>query len=70
LKFGFKKAEQEFLSYAESQNPVERSGSCALVLLIIDEICYIANVGDCRAILSANMGKNVYPISKDHKPDT
>jgi hypothetical protein len=36
LKFGFKKAEQEFLNYAEAQNPIERSGSCALVLLIID----------------------------------
>lgn len=36
LKFGFKKAEQEFLNFAESQNPVERSGSCAIVVLIID----------------------------------
>jgi len=58
------------MNYAESQNPVERSGSCAIVLLIIDEIVYIANVGDSRAILSTNMGKNVYPISKDHKPDS
>jgi len=58
------------MNYAESQNPVERSGSCALVLLVIDEIVYIANVGDSRAILSTNMGKNVYPISKDHKPDS
>lgn len=33
-------------------------------------MCYIANVGDSRAILSANSGKNIYPISKDHKPDS
>lgn len=33
-------------------------------------MCYIANVGDSRAILSTNGGKNVYPISKDHKPDS
>ena len=50
--------------------PVERSGSCAIVILIIDEMCYIANVGDSRAILSANGGKNIYAISKDHKPDS
>ena len=33
-------------------------------------MCYIANVGDSRAILSANLGRHVYPISKDHKPDS
>ena len=27
-------------------------------------------MGDSRAILSANSGKNVYAISKDHKPDS
>lgn len=70
LKFGFRKAEQEFLTFAEAQTPIERSGSCALVLLIIDEICYVANVGDSRAVLSTNGGKNVYAISKDHKPDS
>ena len=70
LKFGFKKAEQEFLAFAEAQNPIERSGSCAIVVLIIDDTCYIANVGDSRAILSANGGANIYPISKDHKPDS
>jgi protein phosphatase PTC2/3 len=33
-------------------------------------MCYIANVGDSRAILSANGGKNTYAISRDHKPDS
>lgn len=31
----------------------ERSGSCAIVSLVVGDICYIANVGDSRAILSA-----------------
>jgi len=29
---------------------------------------YIANVGDSRAIMSADQGKKVYCLSKDHKP--
>ena len=35
---------------------VERSGSCAIVILIVGEICYIGNVGDSRAVLSTNGG--------------
>lgn len=31
---------------------IDRSGSCAILTLIIDETCYIANLGDCRAIMS------------------
>jgi protein phosphatase 2C family protein 2/3 len=69
LKAGFKKAESEFLKLAESKSIVDRSGSCALVVLIIDNMCYIANVGDSRAVLSYQFGSKVFPLSHDHKPD-
>lgn len=32
---------------------LDKSGSCAIVVLIVGEMCYIGNVGDSRAILSA-----------------
>ena len=54
----------------ERGNPIviDRSGSCAIVILIVGDICYSANVGDSRAIISENGGKIVNPLSRDHKP--
>ena len=54
----------------ERGNPivVDRSGSCAIVVLIVEDVCYTANVGDSRAILSMNSGHTVKALSRDHKP--
>lgn len=46
----------------------DNSGSCCLVTLIHDDTCYVANLGDSRAILGSEGMKKVYQISKDHKP--
>ena len=32
-------------------------------------MCYIANVGDSRAIMSANGGEYIVKLSRDHKPN-
>ena len=71
LKQGFKSAENDFLTkHAYISGEIkERSGSCALVVLVVDDIIYIANCGDSRAILSKNKGKEIIQLSRDHKPD-
>ncbi|CAK91754.1 unnamed protein product (macronuclear) [Paramecium tetraurelia] len=69
---GFEAAEKCFLQMAQdsfNQGIPERSGSCAIVILMIGDSCYVANVGDSRAILSAESGKKVIDLSKDHKPE-
>ena len=47
---------------------IDRSGSCAIVAIIIDEMCYVANVGDSRAVMSADGGEKIFILSTDHKP--
>mmetsp|Transcript_8817 Transcript_8817/g.9984 ORF Transcript_8817/g.9984 Transcript_8817/m.9984 type:complete len:90 (+) Transcript_8817:24-293(+) len=37
--------------------------------MIIENTAYIANVGDSRAILSAENGQVLYKLTRDHKPN-
>jgi protein phosphatase 2C family protein 2/3 len=48
---------------------IDKSGTCANVTLIVDDYVYVANVGDSRAIMSANAGQKIFALSKDHKPE-
>ena len=62
----FEKAENDFLKIAKENN--DKSGSCALVCLIIDNYLYIANCGDSRAIISLNSGKDIKILNTIHRP--
>lgn len=70
LRKGFQAAEAKFLELAQSMpdGKLERSGSCALVVLIVGDVCYVANVGDSRAVMSGDGGRKVFTLTKDHKP--
>ncbi len=83
IRSGFAEAEQFFLEIVENaadeamdeagetnhEGYVDNSGSCAIVVLIVNDICYVANVGDSRAVMSANGGRSCLELSKDHKPN-
>jgi protein phosphatase 2C family protein 2/3 len=69
---GFETAEKEYFLENKPKNLLSdfnRSGSCALVVIIVEDICYIANLGDSRAILSENYGTRIQSLSRDHKPN-
>ena len=58
------------MSNADKQYHIhERSGSCAIIVIIVESECYVANVGDSRAIMSADKGKKLFLLSRDHRPN-
>ena len=73
IKNGFNEAENNFLNNIAlsklNNNINDRSGSCAVVILIVNNKIYIANVGDSRCIMSIHNGKNLREITIDHKPN-
>jgi len=74
IKLGISKAEEDFINnYALSENKeeiIDKSGSCAIIILIVDTNIYISNVGDSRCLLSMNNGNNYIEVTKDHKPNS
>lgn len=71
LKAGFEEAETKFLIGVQQQTGnYDQSGSCAIVLLIIKDACYVANVGDSRAVMSVEKGMRLHELSHDHKPNS
>ena len=70
IEDGFNICENKFMNLIYSDNKyIDSSGSCAIILLILNDICYIANLGDSRALYSCNDGKKFFQISRDHKPN-
>lgn len=70
LEDGFKVCENKFMNLIYSDKKyIDSSGSCAIVILILNDICYIANLGDSRALYSCDDGKKFFQISRDHKPN-
>ena len=72
IKLAFNKAEKNFIeNYAldKKKELKDKSGSCAVILLIVDNKIYVANVGDSRCLLSMENGNKYIEVTKDHKPN-
>ena len=62
---GFKKVEIEFLNMVKNTED-EKSGSCVILCLILDNEVYIANCGDSKAFLSINHLQKIKILNKCH----
>ena len=71
IKESFKKADETFLNeHAFSDGKLkDRSGSCGLFLLVINDTIYVANVGDSRCLVSYNNEKKRKAVTRDHRPN-
>ena len=67
----FARLENDFISriaIGSDGSLKDKSGSCALVTIIVDDFIYIANIGDSRAVISLNNGNEVIQATNDHNP--
>lgn len=63
----FATAEQEFTEQAIKKRI--KSGSCALVLVLLDKIGVLANLGDSRCIVSESKSNKISQLSTEHTPE-
>lgn len=70
LVTAFKEMDDEFIRQASRENPAWRDGSTASCVLTINNIFYVASIGDSKTLLvRTNEGKSsVVSLSKDHSP--
>ena len=57
-------------AFAQGRNHMlDKSGSCAIVAILIEKKIFVVNVGDSRAIMSYDAGNFCINLSIDHKPN-
>lgn len=73
----FRQTDDDFLKKASSQKPAWKDGSTATCMLVVDDLVYVANLGDSRAVLcrmeeteaAGGQRKSVtLALSKEHNP--
>ena len=46
----------------------DESSCTAIVVVFVDDLCYVANLGDSRAVLSESNSTKIYQVTKEHRP--
>ena len=63
-----KEFRDKFKDIGTIQGSVNKAGSCALMVMTVDNDVFVVNVGDSRSVASKNEGKEIIAITSDHKP--
>ena len=58
----------KFAETKQKQSSVNRAGSCALAVMVVNDDIYVINVGDSRAVMSKGDGSECVALTHDHKP--
>ena len=72
IRNAYTRAEKDFSEKVidpETGKLSDKSGSCSISALIMNEYCFITNLGDSRALYSFDQGNKLFQITRDHKPD-
>ena len=70
IKLGFNEADKTFLKLIQKKGEIiDNSGSCGLILLVVENKLWVANVGDSRCVISLDNGKIRKDVTRDHKPN-
>ncbi|XP_022090343.1 integrin-linked kinase-associated serine/threonine phosphatase 2C-like isoform X1 [Acanthaster planci] len=68
----FKLTDEAFLKQASAQKPVWKDGSTAVCVMAVNNVLYIANLGDSKAMLcrfnEQTQKLSLIPLSKEHNP--
>ncbi|XP_061137518.1 integrin-linked kinase-associated serine/threonine phosphatase 2C isoform X2 [Syngnathus typhle] len=76
----FRQTDEDFLKKASSQKPAWKDGSTATCMLVLDDVVYVANLGDSKAVMcrmeeeegEAPEGRQRRPttlaLSREHNP--
>lgn len=64
IQLGFASADKAILAL-QARNPGDKSGSSAVVAATVGEVCYVAHVGDSRAVLE--VGGEVCSLGREHR---